>query len=244
MNRLNRLFSILLAVVLLGPLGCATPQVAPATASGGGSASANAPTYLALGDSYTIGEGAAAADRWPAQLASLLTAQGVAVAAPDYIARTGWTTAELQAAIATAKPAASYGLVSLLIGVNNQYRGQSVAQYRVEFGALLQQAIGFAAGRPGHVVVLSIPDWGQSPHGQRQGRDPAAIGLEIDQFNAAAQDECRRASVAYVSITDLTRAAAGTSRQFTSDGLHYSGPQMRQWADRALPVAQALLKVK
>ena len=140
MNRLNRLFSILLAVVLLGPLGCATPRVAPALAGGGGAAGGNARSYLALGDSYTIGEGAAAPDRWPALLAGLLRAQGVAVAAPHYIARTGWTTAALQAAVAGARPATTYGLVSLLIGVNNQYRGQSLAQYRVELRALLQRA--------------------------------------------------------------------------------------------------------
>ena len=223
-------------------MGCATPHVAPATAGGGGSVSPTALTYLALGDSYTIGEGAAASDRWPTQLAGLLTAQGTAVATPTYLARTGWTTAELQAAIADARPAATYGLVSLLIGVNNQYRGQTLAQYRPEFRALLQQTIGFAGGRAGHVVVLSIPDWGQSPYGQRQGRDPAIIGTEIDQFNAVAQDECRQVSVAYVNITDLTRTAAGSSSQFTRDGLHYSGSQMQLWADRALPVARALLK--
>lgn len=239
---MNRLLSLFLALLLFGTVGCATPQVAPATASGGGSASPNALSYLALGDSYTIGEGAAASDRWPSQLAGLLTAQGVAVAPPDYIARTGWTTAELQAAIAAARPASTYGLVSLLIGVNNQYRGQGVAQYRPEFRALLQQALGFAGGRPGRVVVLSIPDWGQSPYGQRSGRDPAAIGLEIDQFNAVAQEECRQANVAYVDITALTRAAAGSNNQFASDGLHYSGLQMRQWADRTLPVVQPLLK--
>lgn len=240
---MHRLISYLLPLLLLlGALGCATPQVAPAGAAASGSASSAARTYLALGDSYTIGEGAAAADRWPTQLAGLLTAQGVAVAAPDYIARTGWTTAELQSAIADAHPAATYGLVSLLIGVNNQYRGQSLGQYRVEFRALLQQAIGFAGGRPGRVLVLSIPDWGQSPFGQRQGRDPAGIGLEIDQFNAAAQEECRQAQVAYVNITDLTRAAAGNGSQFTRDGLHYSGPHMRQWAERTLPVVQALLR--
>ena len=238
---MNRLFSWLLALVLVGTVSCATPEVVP-VASGGGSTNPAALTYLALGDSYTIGEGAAAADRWPTQLAGLLTAQGVAMAAPTYIARTGWTTADLQTAIADARPPATYGLVSLLIGVNNQYRGQSLTRYRPEFRVLLQQAIGFAAGQPGHVVVLSIPDWGQSPFGQHQGRDPAAIGLEIDQFNAVAQDECRQANVAYVNITDLTRAAAGRSSQFTSDGLHYSGPQMRLWADRTLSVAQALLK--
>lgn len=238
---MNRLFSWLLAVVLFGAAGCVTPYVALNRANGGSSARPRALAFLALGDSYTSGEGAAAAGRWPAQLVGLLTAQGVAIAEPTFIARTGWTTAELLAAIADARPASTYGLVSLLIGVNNQYRGQTLAQYRPEFRALLQQAIGFAGGRPGHVVVLSIPDWGQSPYGQRQGRDPAAIGLEIDQFNAVAQDECRRAHVAFVTVTDLTRAAAGSNSQFTRDGLHYSGPHMRQWADRALPVAQALL---
>ena len=237
---MNRLFSFVLTTLMASGLGCATPQVVPAIASGGSSPTAR--TYLALGDSYTIGEGAAAADRWPTQLAGLLTARGMAVAAPDYIARTGWTTDELLAAIAAAQPVSSYDLVSLLIGVNNQYRGQSPNQYRTEFRVLLQQAIGFARGRPGRVVVLSIPDWGQSPFGQRQGGDPAAIGLEINQFNAIAQDECRQAHVAYVSITDLTRAAAGIGSQFTRDGLHYSGPQMRLWAERTLPVAQALLQ--
>lgn len=166
----------------------------------------------------------------------------MAVAAPGYIARTGWTTAELQAAIATTHFAPTYGLVSLLIGVNNQYRGQPLARYRPEFRALLHQAIGFAGGRPSHVVVLSIPDWGQSPCGRHQGRAPATIAAEIDQFNAVAQDECRQVNVASVNITDLTRTAAGSSSQFTRDGLHYSGPQMQQWAARALPVAQALLK--
>ena len=92
------------------------------------------------------------------------------------------------------------------------------------------------------MVALSIPDWGQSPYGQRHGRATAIIGAEIDQFNAVAQDECRQANVAYINITDLTRTAAGSSRQFTRDGLHYSGSQMQQWAARTLPVAQALLK--
>lgn len=246
MNRLLSLF-LVLAVALVAPLGCASPQVAlePAGPAGPVSSALAGPaalTYLALGDSYTIGEGVAASVRWPSQLAGLLTAQGVAVAAPRYLARTGWTTAELQTAIAEAQPAATYGLVSLLIGVNNQYRGQSQVQYRPGFRTLLQQAIAFAGGRPGRVVVLSIPDWGQSPFGQHQRRDPAAVGFEIDQFNAVAQAECQQAGVAFVNITPLTRTAAGSSSQFTPDGLHYSGPQMRLWATQALPVVQALLK--
>jgi len=197
--------------------------------------------YLALGDSYTIGEGAAAADRWPMQLAVLARTQGLSLAEPDIIARTGWTTAELQAAIAASgNRRTDYGLVSLLIGVNNQYRGQGVALYRTEFRQLLATAVSYAGGRASRVVVLSIPDWGQTPFAQ--GRDQAQITREIDQFNAAAQQECQAAGIAYVPITDFTRGAAGDVSQFTTDGLHYAGPQMRQWASRTLPVVQELLK--
>ena len=203
---------------------------------------ANGISFLALGDSYTIGEGVDAAGRWPVQLAALARQQGVALHPPALIARTGWTTAELQTAIAEAPSRQTYGLVSLLIGVNNQYRGQTVALYRQEFRELLGTAVRFAGGRPGRVVVLSVPDWGQSPFAQRQGRDPARIGLEIDQFIAAAQQECRQAGVAYVDITPLTRVAAGDAAQFTRDGLHYSSNQMGQWAQLALPVVMQLVK--
>ncbi|AMJ66907.1 SGNH/GDSL hydrolase family protein [Hymenobacter sp. PAMC 26628] len=198
-------------------------------------------TYLALGDSYTIGEGAAEADRWPVQLAKLAQQTGLGVQAPDIIARTGWTTAELQGAIqASGNHRTDYGLVSLLIGVNNQYRGQTQALYRTEFRQLLATAEQFADGRAGHVVVLSIPDWGQTPFAK--GRDQDRIGIEIDQFNAVARDECRQAGIAYVDITFFTRSAAGDASQFTTDGLHYTGPQMRLWAQQALPVVQGLLK--
>jgi len=197
--------------------------------------------YLALGDSYTIGEGAAAADRWPVQLAALARAQGLNLASPDIIARTGWTTAELQAAIvASGNHRRDYGLVSLLIGVNNQYRGQGVELYRREFRQLLATAVAYAGGASGHVIVLSIPDWGQTPFAH--DRDATQIARDIDQFNAVAQAECQAAGIAYVDITDFTRRAAGDPSQFTSDGLHYTGPQMRQWAGRALPVVQGLLK--
>jgi lysophospholipase L1-like esterase len=196
--------------------------------------------YLALGDSYTIGEGAGPADRWPVQLAGLARAQGLALAEPDIIARTGWTTAELQAAIQAANNQKTYGLVSLLIGVNNQYRGQSTAVYRTEFRALLTTAIRFAGGQAKHVVVLSIPDWGQAPYAL--GRDQARIATEIDQFNAVAHEECQHADVAFVDITPSTRSAAGDVRQFTTDGLHYTGVQMRRWAEQTLPVVQQLLR--
>ncbi|RZK92156.1 MAG: SGNH/GDSL hydrolase family protein [Hymenobacter sp.] len=199
--------------------------------------------YLALGDSYTIGEGAAHADRWPVQLAALAHAHGVPLAAPEIIAKTGWTTAELQEAIAASgNHRHDYGLVSLLIGVNNQYRGQSQDLYRAEFRQLLATAQAYAGGQAGRIFVLSIPDWGQTPFAEKEDRAPAQIAHEIDQFNAVAQAECQAAGVAFVDITDLTRAAAGDAHQFTDDGLHYTGPQMRQWAARALPVVQGLLQ--
>ena len=198
-------------------------------------------SYLALGDSYTIGEGVAHADRWPVQLAALDRAQGGRLANPDIIAHTGWTTDELQAAIvASGNHRRDYGLVSLLIGVNNQYRGQPVALYRADLRELLATAVAFAGGNEGRVVVLSIPDWGQTPFAH--DRDRAQIGREIDEFNAVAQAECQRAGVAFVDITPLTRATAGESSQFTHDGLHYTGPQMARWAAQVLPVVQRLLQ--
>ncbi|WP_233635926.1 SGNH/GDSL hydrolase family protein [Hymenobacter setariae] len=197
-------------------------------------------SFLALGDSYTIGEGETAAHRWPVQLAALARQQGLNLAEPTIIARTGWTTAELQEAIAAAHDHHTYGLVSLLIGVNNQYRGQSVALYRTEFRALLATAIAFAGGQPRHVVVLSIPDWGVTPFAHDRNR--AQIAQEIDQFNLVAHEECQHADVAFVDITPRTRAAASAENQFTADGLHYTGAQMQQWATLALPVVQQQLR--
>ncbi|MEJ7662950.1 MAG: GDSL-type esterase/lipase family protein [Hymenobacter sp.] len=145
--------------------------------------------YLALGDSYTIGEGAAPADRWPVQLASLVRAQGLQLADPDIIAQTGWTTAELQEAIAASgNQRRDYGLVSLLIGVNNQYRGQDVETYRAELRELLATAIAFAGGDSGRVVLLSIPDWGQAPFAH--DRDAAQIGRDDASPHAGARAEC------------------------------------------------------
>jgi lysophospholipase L1-like esterase len=195
--------------------------------------------FLALGDSYTIGEGVEGADRWPVQLAGLARERNLNLQDPAIIARTGWTTAELASAIASARIAKTYDLVSLQIGVNNQYRGQSLASYRTEFQQLLRTAVALANNRPGRVIVLSIPDWGQSPFAN--GEDRARIGGEIDQFNAVAQQEAQAAGVSFVDITPLTRTAAGDATQFARDGLHYSGLQMRRWALQVLPVVEAAL---
>lgn len=197
-------------------------------------------TFLSLGDSYTIGESVSEADRWSVQLAGQLRKEGTDVANPDIIARTGWTTAELQDAINATGNQKTYSLVSLMIGVNNQYRGQSQDRYRTEFRKLLQTAVKFAVGKASHVFVLSIPDWGASPYAA--GQNKTRIAGEIDQFNAIAQDECQKAGIAFVNVTPLTRLAAGDPTQFADDGLHYSGKQMQQWATTALPITKESLK--
>src|SRR6185436_2699165 len=184
--------------------------------------------FLALGDSYTIGESVAASERWPVQLARLLREQQIAMDDPTIIARTGWTTAELAAGIDRAKAQGVYDLVSLLIGVNNQYRGRSEEEYRREFVSLLQSAIGFADQRPGRVIVLSIPDWGVTPFAG--GRDRAAIGAAIDRFNAINREETERAGAQYVDVTPVSREAVSDLALIARDGLHPSGKMYAEWA--------------
>lgn len=196
-------------------------------------------TYLALGDSYTIGESVPEAGRWPMQLAAALRARGVMLADPRIIATTGWTTDELSAAMDAAEPLGSWDFVSLLIGVNNQYRGRDVAEYRIEFTALLDRAIALAGDRADRVVVLSIPDWGSTPFGQASGRDVERIAAELDAYNSAAAEVCAARRVAFVDITAASRApAAGVAE----DGLHPSATQYATWTRLALPVTE--LKIR
>ena len=188
--------------------------------------------FLALGDSYTIGESVAPDERFPHQLAREL-----AIAEPQIIAKTGWTTDELDAAIDAADPRGPFDLVTLLIGVNNQYRGRDSEQYRGEFAALLQRAIGFAGGDPSRVIVVSIPDWGVTPFAE--GRDRAQIAREIDRYNALNRGEAARAGARYVDITAISR---GTDPALVAgDGLHPSGMQYREWVRAILPEARAIL---
>jgi lysophospholipase L1-like esterase len=189
--------------------------------------------YLALGDSYTIGESVAAAERFPVQLAREL-----GLSEPQIIAKTGWTTDELNAAIDAADPRGPYDLVTLLIGVNNQYRGRDAEQYRGEFAALLQRAIGFAGGDTQKVVVVSIPDWGVTPFAE--GRDRAKIGAEIDRYNAVNREETARAGARYVDITPVSRGS--DPALVAGDGLHPSGRQYGEWAKLILPEARAALR--
>ena len=192
--------------------------------------------YLALGDSYTIGEGVAPDERWPAQLAALLRARGLDVADPEIVARTGWTTDELDGGIDAAAPRRPSAMVTLLIGVNNQYRGLSIDAYRQEFRALLRRAIGFAGGDAARVVVLSIPDWGVTAFAQ--GRDRAQIAREVDGFNAVNRGVARELGARWVDVAPTSRGAPSA---VVADGLHPSGAQYREWALLALPEALAAL---
>ena len=197
--------------------------------------------YLALGDSYTIGEGVAEDGRWPVVLARALRAEGVALEDPRIIATTGWTTDELAAAIDAAEPLGEWDFVSLLVGVNNQYRGRSLENYREEFTTLLQRAIDFARGRAERVLVLAIPDWGVTPFGTASGRDVAQIARELDAFNAAAAAICAAHGVAFVDIAPVARERGAEAAMLAGDGLHPSAAMYALWAAQALPVARRLL---
>ena len=187
--------------------------------------------YLALGDSYSIGEGVPEAGRWPMQLAAALRARGIALQDPRIIATTGWTTDELSAAMDAAEPLGTWDLVSLLIGVNNQYRGRTVDDYREQFSGLLERAIALAGHQHSRVFVLSIPDWSVTPFAQ--GRDRARIAQEIDAFNATARHICKALGVAFIDITPTSRDQGGDADMLVADGLHPSAAMYARWVDVA-----------
>lgn len=189
-------------------------------------------TYLALGDSYTIGESVASNESFPFQLAAQLKSHGVNVASPKIIAKTGWTTDELQTAIKAENITQKFDFVTLLIGVNNQYRGYSKVIYRKEFKELLQTAINFAGGNSKKVFVVSIPDWGVTPFGQSSGKTAKSIADDIDAFNAINKEETVGMNVSYTDITPDSRKAATDASLTAKDGLHPSGKMYLQWAVR------------
>jgi lysophospholipase L1-like esterase len=199
--------------------------------------------FLALGDSYTIGEAVDPADRWPAQLARALHRNGVEVAPPEIVARTGWTTDELSAAIDAASLSPPYDLVSLLIGVNNQYRGRAVDEYREEFRALLDRAVTFAGGEASRVIVVSIPDWGVTEFARQKGSDRARVAAEIDAYNRVNREESGRVSAHYVDITAGSRLAERDPKLIAADGLHPSARMYEEWTAAILPAALAVLAV-
>jgi lysophospholipase L1-like esterase len=198
-------------------------------------------TFLALGDSYTIGEGAAPGERWPMQLTARLRDGGIDIADPQIVATTGWTTDELSAAMDASSFAPAYDIVTLLVGVNNQYRGRPVDEYRAQFHALLQRAVELAGGNAGHVIVVSIPDWGVTPFAAREGRNASVVARELDAFNAVAQAEATAACAHWVDVTTISRSP-GARSELVDDGLHPSAGQYARWTEAILPAVRVALQ--
>lgn len=185
--------------------------------------------FLALGDSYTIGQSVMESDRWPVQLAAKLNGEGIACEPPRIIAQTGWRTDQLKQAIANAAIQSNeYNLISLLIGVNNQYQNRSTGEYATEFEELLNMAIALADGKKENVFVVSIPDYGYTPFGQA---NQLFISGEIDQFNLINRSIAQQAGVAYFYITDISRRGLAEPSLVASDGLHPSGAMYAEWVE-------------
>lgn len=198
--------------------------------------------YLALGDSYTIGEGLEEEERFPEQLALGLSDQGFDVQT-QIIARTGWTTDELWQGIESTELTPPYGLVTLLIGVNNQYRGRDVDEYRLEFDHLLDKAISLTSGDPSKVVVLSIPDWGVTPFARGVAVSTAQVATQIDEFNEVNRKVTEEKGASYIDVTEISRQAAGDRSLLAKDGLHPSAKMYALWIELILPSALSALDI-
>jgi len=196
-------------------------------------------SYLALGDSYTIGQSVTASENFPNQTVQLLNQQNYNFKSPEILATTGWTTDELQTNINNHTFTPPYDFVSLLIGVNNQYRGRSIENYKPEFESLLKQAIQFAGGNASRVIVVSIPDWGVTPFAN--GRDRAQIAKEIDDYNAANRYISEIYKVNYIDITPGSREAATDLSLVAGDGLHPSAKEYARWAQKVFAVIKQQL---
>lgn len=191
--------------------------------------------FLALGDSYTIGEGVSESERWPSQLALWLRARGIEIAQPHVIAQTAWTSDELADAIDADRPTGPFDLVTLMIGVNDQYRGRALADFTGYFEPLLRTTIAFADGDPRRVVLVSIPDWGYTPFAS--ARDRALISTQIDAYNHWLRERASTAGAAWADLTPLSRTMLDHVGNVAADGLHPSAGIHRRWAEVIAPVA-------
>ena len=205
-----------------------------------GAASSN--TFLALGDSYTIGEGVREEERWPVQLAAMARAKGFSLDDPKIIARTGWTIDELQDAVDASNEHGPFSFVTLMVGVNDQFRGRSPDGCRAAFQKLLAKAVILAGNAPSRVIVISIPDWGVTPFAA--GRDTDRITSEIEQFNRMEKECAVAARVHYIGITPISREARTKPELLAPDGLHPSGIMHRRWAEAILPIATTALPIQ
>ncbi|HVR44359.1 MAG TPA: GDSL-type esterase/lipase family protein [Thermoanaerobaculia bacterium] len=200
------------------------------------------PRILSLGDSYTIGEGIDPGKSWPRQLTGILGARGIELGAPEIVARTGWSTAELAAAIDERELSGGWPLVTLLAGVNDQYRGRTLEEFQPSFAALVERAIRLAGGEARRLLVLSIPDWGATPFARE--RDRIAIAAAIDDYNAAASAIALGAGAGWVDVTGHSRRAADDATLVAEDGLHLSVTAHRQWAEFLAPLAETILRAE
>lgn len=196
--------------------------------------------FLALGDSYTIGHAVNLNQRWPVQLSDSLSKAGIDIYGAQIIAQTGWTTRQLISGIGLENPQGTYDLVSLLIGVNNQYRKQDTATYRIEFRELLEMAIAFADDKPDHVIVVSIPDYSVTPFAQEM--NPEKIAEEIAIFNAINHEETDIKAAHYIDITPISRKAKDDPGLIAGDGLHPSGKMYSEWMQLIYPVAYQIIQ--
>lgn len=194
-------------------------------------------TYLALGDSYTIGEGVEESERYPNQAVEILKSKNLIFEKPLIIAKTGWTTDELDKGIEAAGiEGKTYDLVTLLIGVNNQYRGRPISDYEIEFQKMVTKAIQFAKGDPKHVLVISIPDWGVTPFAGTRGTDREKIAKEIDDCNAAKERISIQLGVHYIDITQEYRKIGALPEMVVEDKLHPSALVYKSWSEKLVKV--------
>jgi lysophospholipase L1-like esterase len=197
-------------------------------------------TYLALGDSYTIGEAVLLKNNFPYQTVQLLRNKGYHFAAPEIIAKTGWTTDELEVGVADYKFSSKYDFVTLLIGVNNQYRGREVIEYKEQFERLLEKAIALAGGKASHVIIVSIPDYSVTPFAKSM--DTEKITKQIDVFNSVAKALSIQYKTQYVEITEGSKEAKNDTELVAEDGLHPSAKEYAKWAEKVSKIVISLLK--
>ena len=190
-------------------------------------------SYLALGDSYTVGESISKKHTWPKQLVDSLKKRSVFLSEPRIIAKTGWTTDELKKAINDSSLDYPYDWVSLLIGVNNQYRGRDLGEFKLQFESLLSEAIAFTGNRKERVFVISLPDWGSMPFAK--DRDPNKIAIEIDNFNQIIYEVCAIENIKFIDITPISRNIYSNPNWIAKDSLHPSKEQYSKWVEKMIP---------
>jgi len=198
-------------------------------------------TLLSLGDSYTIGEGVLPGKNFPNQTVRLLRGSGLRFQHAKVIAKTGWTASELLAATDIAAISDHYDFITLLIGVNDQYRGGTVETYEPVCRALLEKALHFCGGMPNHVIVISIPDWSKTPFAAASGRDQKQISNEIEAYNKSNRRIANEYAVKYADITNGSNEAAGNRDLLAQDGLHPSEKEYAKWAAAIAQMINATL---